>query len=77
MRVNAVCPGGVKTALTAGINWVPTFSPKLVALLNAKIDGDPMSEPEEIATLFTYLASDAARYVTGAAITIDGGQLAG
>jgi meso-butanediol dehydrogenase/(S,S)-butanediol dehydrogenase/diacetyl reductase len=77
VRVNAVCPGGVKTALAEKIAWVPTYDPKLIALVNAKVDGDPMAEAEEIATLFLYLASDEARYVTGATMAIDGGQLAG
>jgi meso-butanediol dehydrogenase/(S,S)-butanediol dehydrogenase/diacetyl reductase len=77
VRVNAVCPGGVKTALTEKIAWVPTYDPKLIALVNAKVDGDPMAEAEEIAALFLYLASDEARYVTGATLAIDGGQLAG
>jgi meso-butanediol dehydrogenase/(S,S)-butanediol dehydrogenase/diacetyl reductase len=77
VRVNAVCPGGVKTSLSDKVNWVPTYNPKLVALLNSKLDGAGMAEPEEVAALFAYLASDEARYITGAAMTIDGGQLAG
>jgi len=36
-----------------------------------------MAEPEEVATMFAYLASDEARYVTGATFAIDGGQTAG
>ena len=36
-----------------------------------------MAEPEEIATAVAYLASDDARYVTGATLAIDGGQTAG
>jgi meso-butanediol dehydrogenase/(S,S)-butanediol dehydrogenase/diacetyl reductase len=77
VRVNAVCPGGVKTALSAGVAWVPTYDPKLIALLASKLDGGGMAEPEEIAALFAYLASDEARYISGAALAIDGGQLAG
>jgi NAD(P)-dependent dehydrogenase (short-subunit alcohol dehydrogenase family) len=77
VRVNAVCPGGVKTALSAGVAWVPTYDPKLIALLASKLDGGGMAEPEEIDALFAYLASDEARYISGAALAIDGGQLAG
>jgi meso-butanediol dehydrogenase/(S,S)-butanediol dehydrogenase/diacetyl reductase len=35
-----------------------------------------IGQPEEIATVVAYLASDEARFVTGSAFTIDGGQLA-
>ena len=35
-----------------------------------------VGEPEDIAALVAYLASDETRYMTGSAITIDGGQLA-
>jgi NAD(P)-dependent dehydrogenase (short-subunit alcohol dehydrogenase family) len=77
VRVNAVCPGGVRTALSDKLAWIETLDPKLLALLNGKLDGGAMAEPEEVATLFAYLGSDDARYVTGATIAIDGGQMAG
>lgn len=77
VRVNAVCPGGIKTALSSKITWIDTLDPKLLALLNSKMDGGAMAEPEEVAALFAYLGSDEARYVTGATVAIDGGQLAG
>jgi len=77
VRVNAVCPGGVKTALSDGLAWIDSLDPKLLALLNSKLDGGAMAEPEEVATMFAYLASDEARYVTGATFAIDGGQTAG
>jgi len=35
-----------------------------------------MGRPEDIAALVAYLASDEAAYMTGSAVTIDGGQLA-
>jgi len=41
------------------------------------MNGGAMAEPEEVAAMFAYLASDEARYLTGGTYAIDGGQLAG
>ena len=77
VRVNAVCPGGIATALSDKVTWVNTFDVALVSLLNSKMNGGAMAEPEEVAAIFAYLASDEGRYITGATFAIDGGQLAG
>lgn len=73
IRFNAVCPGMVNTPLNT-FAMVEGLDPNLMAKLMPLVAG---AEPEEIATLVAYLASDEARYVTGAAISIDGGQTAG
>ena len=73
IRFNAVCPGMVNTPLN-DFDMVDGLESKLMAKLFPLVPG---AEPEEIATLVAYLASDEARYVTGAAISIDGGQTAG
>jgi meso-butanediol dehydrogenase/(S,S)-butanediol dehydrogenase/diacetyl reductase len=77
VRVNAVCPGGIQTALSDKVQWHETYDPKLMMLLNSKMNGGAMAAPEEVAAMFAYLASDEAKYVTGGAFAIDGGQLAG
>lgn len=77
VRVNAVCPGGIQTALSDKVAWIETFDIQLLSLLNSKINGGAMAEPEEVAAIFAYLASDEGRYITGATFAIDGGQLAG
>jgi meso-butanediol dehydrogenase / (S,S)-butanediol dehydrogenase / diacetyl reductase len=77
VRVNAVCPGGIQTALSDKVQWHETYDPKLVMLLNSKMNGGAMAAPEEVATIFAYLASDEAKYLTGGTYAIDGGQLAG
>jgi len=77
VRVNAVCPGGIATALSDKVAWVPTYDVQLLSLLNAKLDGGAMAQPEDVAATFAYLASDEAKYITGATYAIDGGQLAG
>jgi meso-butanediol dehydrogenase/(S,S)-butanediol dehydrogenase/diacetyl reductase len=73
VRFNAVCPGMVNTPLN-DFDMVDGIDSRLMAKLMPLMAG---AEPEEIATLVAYLASDEARYVTGAAISIDGGQTAG
>ena len=73
IRINAVCPGIIRTAMV-----IKQFSgkPKLEAQAN---DGQPMGRmgtPEEIAEAVLWLCSDAASYVTGHAMVVDGGSLA-
>jgi meso-butanediol dehydrogenase/(S,S)-butanediol dehydrogenase/diacetyl reductase len=77
VRVNAVCPGGVATALSDKVVFHQTFDLQLLSLVNSKLNNGAMAEPEEVAATFAYLASDEAKYITGAAYAIDGGQLAG
>ncbi len=74
VRVNAVCPGMVKTPLTDNFSAPADADMALMARLNPLLDG---AEPEEIAAAVSYLASDEARFVTGAALPIDGAQTAG
>lgn len=76
VRINAICPGHVNTPMGnaappgGDVNWdlVMRNAPKLE---------NGSCEPEDIAALFAYLASDEARKITGSLFTIDGGQLAG
>jgi meso-butanediol dehydrogenase/(S,S)-butanediol dehydrogenase/diacetyl reductase len=77
VRVNAVCPGGIQTALSDKVAWHETYNPQLMMLLNSKMNGGAMAAPEEVAAMFAYLASDEAKYLTGGTYAIDGGQLAG
>ncbi len=76
VRVNCVCPGGINTPLLAGVAaTMPTdLDPELIARLYNPLPPG-FSDPEEIAEAIAYLASDAARSVTGAALSIDGGTL--
>lgn len=72
VRVNAICPGYVMTPMQEA-----EYSPEMLAATNAKIPTGRHARPDEIASLFAFLASDEAAYLTGAAIPIDGGELAG
>ncbi|MFP6623588.1 MAG: SDR family oxidoreductase, partial [Myxococcota bacterium] len=71
VRVNALCPGGVKTPLLRATQAPEGAERKLFARLMPFL---PLAEADEIATAVAYLASDEARYATGVAFPIDGGQ---
>ena len=71
IRVNAVCPGYVVTPMQRA-----EYTDEMLAAVNEQIPLQRHAEPEEIAALFAFLASDDARYITGAAIAIDGGETA-
>lgn len=69
IRANTICPGFVETAMSGGKGAGERF-PALVkgsALQRA-------GQPEEVAELASFLASDRATYLTGAVIAIDGGS---
>jgi meso-butanediol dehydrogenase/(S,S)-butanediol dehydrogenase/diacetyl reductase len=74
VRVNAVCPGMVKTPLTENFAMPDNADMQLMGKLFPLLEG---AEPEEIAAAVAYLASAEARFITGAALPIDGAQTAG
>ncbi|HLG77306.1 MAG TPA: SDR family oxidoreductase [Ktedonobacteraceae bacterium] len=71
ITVNNIGPGAVHTPIDADVEADPE---KLKALLG-EIPLRRMAQPEEVAELAAYLASDAAAYVTGATYFIDGGLM--
>ena len=73
LRCNCVCPGGVDTPLLRTYAVPGGTDPQLMARMQLV---PTLGRPEEIAGLVAYLASDEARYVNGAAMSIDGGQTA-
>jgi NAD(P)-dependent dehydrogenase (short-subunit alcohol dehydrogenase family) len=71
IRANAICPGFIETELSGGKGAAARF-PALVAGTALKRAG----QPEEVAELASFLASDRAAYITGAVVAIDGGTTA-
>ncbi len=71
ITINNIGPGAVATP----INKETLADPEKVAALNAGIPLGRVGQPEEIAGLAVYLASDEAAYVTGSTYFIDGGML--
>jgi 3-oxoacyl-[acyl-carrier protein] reductase len=72
VRINAVCPGLIRTRLTTG-----TYTDE--GVLKDYFRAIPMGrggEPEEVANAVAFLASDLASFITGAALLVDGGQMA-
>jgi NAD(P)-dependent dehydrogenase (short-subunit alcohol dehydrogenase family) len=69
VRVNAVAPGWVMTDLSRGARE----NPERNAQINARIPLGRWAEPAEIADPILFLCSDAARYLTGTVMIVDGG----
>ena len=75
IRVNCVAPGYIVTPLSAGVVTEDSNrSPE--EYVRTKIPLGRTAQPEEVASVFAFLASDDASFITGEAIVIDGGQLA-
>lgn len=74
LRVNAIAPGHVNTSMTASFRMPPDID---WDLLSRYVSPRPGSDPDEIANLFAYLASDEARSIHGAILSIDNGLTAG
>jgi NAD(P)-dependent dehydrogenase (short-subunit alcohol dehydrogenase family) len=69
IRVNAVAPGSVPTAMTAPY----ADDPAIREMVNAKTPMGRWAEPAEIASAILYLSSSAATFVTGHTLVVDGG----
>ena len=68
IRVNAIAPGPVYTPTPSG--------PEFIRQLGATTPLDRAAQPEEIAEVVAFLASDRASYITGATVAADGGRTA-
>ncbi len=75
IRVNAVCPNEVNTPMLRTGFARRGFDPDTaVADLNRTVPLGRIAEPEEIAEVILFLASDAARYMCGALVEVNGGK---
>ena len=73
LRVNAIAPAGTNTNLLSAVHFPSDIDPDLAGRMAGHRG---MAEPEEIAALFAFLASEEARSVTGAIYTMDNGLTA-
>jgi NAD(P)-dependent dehydrogenase (short-subunit alcohol dehydrogenase family) len=72
IRVNCLAPGYVVTPMSTALDT----SDRVVTYARDKIPLARVARPEEVASVFAFLASDDASFINGEAIVIDGGQLA-
>ena len=75
VRINAICPGAVDTPLNTVTTPLPDWI-EPIKLMGLAPKTGKASAPSEVAAAVAYLASDEACNVTGAALTVDGGQTA-
>ena len=67
IRVNAIAPGFIKTEMTAGM------PEKIIRMMGDKVPLKRWGKPEDVASAYTFLASDLASYITGTVLNVDGG----
>lgn len=70
ITVNAICPGGFMTEPNQ--RWAEQ-NPEVINTFRERIPMGDFGDPADLGPLAVYLASDAARYMTGATLVIDGG----
>ena len=71
IRVNAVAPGAIASGMTSPLIAIP----RAEQFWTAKVPLGYIGQPAEVADVVVFLCSDAARYLTGQTITVDGGML--
>ena len=67
IRVNAICPGFIRTPI------LETIPAPVIQKMTDKVPLGRLGEPEEIASVYAFLASDDASYLNGAVIEVSGG----
>jgi NAD(P)-dependent dehydrogenase (short-subunit alcohol dehydrogenase family) len=68
VNVNAVCPGAIRTRAH------DRLPPEVIDAVRSTVPMGYVAEPDDVAGVVAFLASDDARYVTGQSIVIDGGR---
>jgi meso-butanediol dehydrogenase/(S,S)-butanediol dehydrogenase/diacetyl reductase len=74
LRINAICPGDVDTPMLAAEAEAEGIDiDEYMEAASESVPSGRVAEPEEVASLALFLASDAAMHINGTAIAIDGG----
>jgi NAD(P)-dependent dehydrogenase (short-subunit alcohol dehydrogenase family) len=73
IRVNCVCPGLTESPM---VREVERIDPERFRIRRQRVPMGRAAQPVEIADAIAYLASESASYITGAALNVDGGQVA-
>ncbi|MBO68198.1 MAG: short-chain dehydrogenase [Acidiferrobacteraceae bacterium] len=76
IRVNAVAPGEVNTPMLSSGRLAPPSAADLANLAQNTIPMKRLAEPEEIAEVVLFLASDKSSYMTGVIVPVDAGYTA-
>ena len=69
--VNAIAPGAIDTG------WISALSPEEQRAMKERIPLKSWGQPEDVARVAAFLASDDANWMTGTTIVVDGGALLG
>lgn len=77
IRVNCICPGSVDTPMLRSEMEELGGYDKAAPIFAAKHPLGRISTPDEVAQAVLYLVSDAASFVTGVSLPVDGGRSAG
>jgi NAD(P)-dependent dehydrogenase (short-subunit alcohol dehydrogenase family) len=72
VRINAVCPGSTRTPMLEGFMG---GDPKIEKMMTRSVPLGRLGRPEEIAEAVVWLCSDAASFVVGHALAVDGGSV--
>jgi NAD(P)-dependent dehydrogenase (short-subunit alcohol dehydrogenase family) len=75
IRINCICPGGVLTPMLGEV--IDVNNPAQIERIGSQHALGRIADPEEIARVSLFLCSPDASFMTGAAVTVDGGIAAG
>ena len=71
IRVNAVGPGSIDTAMLASVN----ANPEAMKMVMSRTPIGRLGDAREVGDVVAFLASDKASYITGETVYVDGGRL--